>query len=58
MGHCGARCNKELMLGMCMQNTATAAALEEREERIRSDEQELLAREEAVKKNEGRVHFT
>jgi len=45
------------MLGMCMQNTATAAALEEREERIRSDEQEL-AREEAVKKNEGRVHFT
>ncbi len=46
------------MLGMCMQNTATAAALEEREERIRSDEQELLAREEAVKKNEGRVHFT
>jgi len=38
-----------------MQHEATAAALEKREERIRCDEQELLAREEIAKKNEGMV---
>lgn len=38
-----------------MQNEATAVALEKGEERIRGDEQELQAREEVAKKNEGRV---
>lgn len=40
---------------MCMQHEATAAALEKGEERIRCDEQKLLARQEVAKKSEGRV---